>query len=96
LSRANGLYKGKFVSALIRSAQVLILQVRADVHPSGKYIAFQSSNNEIDIYSVGDKLKWRQNKVYKGHNVAGANPDVAFSPDGNVGLIRPFTTWIYC
>ncbi|KAI0121185.1 WD40-repeat-containing domain protein [Xylariales sp. AK1849] len=54
---------------------------RAAPHPSGKYVAYQSSDNQIVVY---DTNKFRQNrkKSYRGHNNAGTGIDVAISPDG--------------
>ncbi|KAJ4406227.1 hypothetical protein N0V91_004679 [Didymella pomorum] len=56
--------------------------VRAAPHPSGKYAAFQSSDNQITVYSTTDKFRQNRKKSYRGHNVAGYAPDVAISPDG--------------
>ncbi|PSN69896.1 WD40 repeat-like protein [Corynespora cassiicola Philippines] len=56
--------------------------VRSSPHPSGKYIAFQSSDNQITVYSSTDRFRQNRKKSYRGHNVAGYAPDVAISPDG--------------
>ncbi|KAF2643241.1 WD40 repeat-like protein [Massarina eburnea CBS 473.64] len=56
--------------------------VRASPHPSGKYVAFQSSDNQITVYSSTDRFRQNRKKSYRGHNVAGYAPDVAISPDG--------------
>lgn len=58
--------------------------VRSSPHPSGKYIAFQSSDNQITVYSSTDKFRQNRKKSYRGHNVAGYAPDVAISPDGQL------------
>jgi pre-mRNA-processing factor 17 len=56
---------------------------RAASHPSGKYVAFQSADNQITVYSTADG-KFRQNrkKAFLGANVSGYAIDVAISPDG--------------
>jgi pre-mRNA-processing factor 17 len=56
--------------------------VRSAAHPSGKYIAFQSSDNQITVYSSTDRFRQNRKKGYRGHNVSGYAPDVAISPDG--------------
>jgi pre-mRNA-processing factor 17 len=56
--------------------------VRSAPHPSGKYVAFQSSDNQITVYSSTDRFRQNRKKSYRGHNVAGYSPDVAISPDG--------------
>lgn len=56
--------------------------VRSSPHPSGKYVAFQSSDNQITVYSSTDRFRQNRKKSYRGHNVAGYAPDVAISPDG--------------
>lgn len=55
---------------------------RSSPHPSGKYIAFQSSDNQITVYSSSDRFRQNRKKSFRGHNVAGYAPDVAISPDG--------------
>jgi pre-mRNA-processing factor 17 len=52
--------------------------VRSAAHPSGKYVAMQSSDNQITVYSTTDKFRQNRKKSY----VAGYAPDVAISPDG--------------
>lgn len=56
--------------------------VRASAHPSGKYVAYQSSDNNIFVYGATDKFRQNRKKVFKGHNNAGYAVDVACSPDG--------------
>ncbi|KAF2751728.1 WD40 repeat-like protein [Sporormia fimetaria CBS 119925] len=58
--------------------------VRSAPHPSGKYIAFQSSDNQITVYSATDRFRQNRKKSYRGHNVAGYAPDLAISPDGQI------------
>lgn len=55
---------------------------RADAHPSGKYVAYQSSDNQILVYGATDKFRQNRKKSFKGHNNAGYAVDVACSPDG--------------
>ena len=56
--------------------------VRAALHPSGKYAAFQSGDNQIVVYAAGDKFRQNRKKSFRGHNNAGYAIDVAISPDG--------------
>lgn len=58
--------------------------VRSSAHPSGKYVAFQSSDNQIVVYAAGDKFRQNRKKGFRGHNNAGYAIDVAISPDGQV------------
>ncbi|KAI1088641.1 WD40 repeat-like protein [Rostrohypoxylon terebratum] len=55
---------------------------RACAHPSGKYVAYQSSDNQIVVYGANDKFRQNRKKSYRGHNNAGTAIDVACSPDG--------------
>ena len=55
---------------------------RASAHPSGKYVAYQSSDNNIFVYGATDKFRQNRKKAFKGHNNAGYAIDVACSPDG--------------
>ncbi|KAL9110592.1 MAG: hypothetical protein Q9227_004950 [Pyrenula ochraceoflavens] len=56
--------------------------VRSSLHPSGKYVAFQSSDNQIVVYAAGDKFRQNRKKAFRGHNTAGYAIDLAISPDG--------------
>ncbi|KZF26231.1 putative mRNA splicing factor [Xylona heveae TC161] len=56
--------------------------VRAAPHPSGKYVAFQSGDNQIVVYASTDRFRQNRKKSYRGHNTAGYAVDVAISPDG--------------
>lgn len=51
------------------------------VHPSQKWLAMQSLDNQILIFSSPD-LKQNRKKRFAGHNVAGYACEVQFSPDG--------------
>lgn len=51
------------------------------VHPSNKWLAMQSLDNQILIYS-SPELKQNRKKRFAGHTVAGYACEVGFSPDG--------------
>lgn len=55
---------------------------RSAVHPSGKYVAYQSSDNQIVVYNANDKFRQNRKKSYRGHNNAGTAIDIDISPDG--------------
>jgi len=57
---------------------------RSSAHPSGKYALFQSSDNQIVVYSSDTKFRQNRKKSFRGHNNAGYAIDVAVSPDGNL------------
>ena len=57
---------------------------RSSPHPSGKYVAFQSADNQIVVYAAGDKFRQNRKKGFRGHNTSGYAIDVAISPDGGV------------
>ncbi|KAJ3215294.1 pre-mRNA-processing factor 17 [Clydaea vesicula] len=46
-----------------------------------KWLACQSLDNQILIYSATDKFKYNRNKVFKGHLIAGYACKPSFSPD---------------
>ncbi|MCJ1485286.1 hypothetical protein MMC06_005460 [Schaereria dolodes] len=56
--------------------------VRAAPHPSGKYVAFQSGDNQIVVYAATDRFRQNRKKSFRGHNNAGYAIDVSVSPDG--------------
>jgi pre-mRNA-processing factor 17 len=58
---------------------------RSSAHPSGKYVAFQSMDNQIVVYAAGDKFRQNRKKGFRRHNTSGYVIDLAISPDG--GLI---------
>ncbi|GAM89421.1 hypothetical protein ANO11243_074590 [Dothideomycetidae sp. 11243] len=58
--------------------------VRAAPHPSGKHVAYQSADNQVLVYSVGDKVRLNRKKGFRGHNTAGYAVDLDFSPDGSL------------
>ena len=51
------------------------------VHPHGQYLAGQSMDNTIVVYSAGEKVK-KSKKIFAGHNTAGYACQIGFSPDG--------------
>jgi pre-mRNA-processing factor 17 len=53
-------------------------------HPSGKYVAYQSGDNQIVVYAAGDKFRQNRKKSFRGMNTAGLAIDVSISPDGNI------------
>lgn len=55
---------------------------RAALHPSNKYVAYQSGDNQVLVYSARDKYRQNRKKAFKGHNNAGTAIDVSISPDG--------------
>lgn len=55
---------------------------RAASHPSGKYVAYQSSDNQILVYGANEKFRQNRKKSYRGHNNAGMAIDLECSPDG--------------
>ncbi|PVU89348.1 hypothetical protein BB561_005407 [Smittium simulii] len=54
------------------------------VHPSKKWIACQSLDNQILVWSGNDKLKPNRKKEFTGHLVAGYACQMDFSPDGSI------------
>jgi len=49
---------------------------------TGKWLAFQSLDNQILIYSGNEKFKMNRKKAFKGHVVAGYACQPTFSTDG--------------
>jgi hypothetical protein len=49
---------------------------------SGKWLACQSLDNKVAIYSVGDRIKVNRKKLFNGHLVAGYTCKPNFSTDG--------------
>ncbi|QKX53742.1 uncharacterized protein TRUGW13939_00822 [Talaromyces rugulosus] len=60
----------------------MFAMVRACPHPSGKYVAFQSGDNQVVVYAATDKFRQNRKKGFRGHNNAGYAIDLTFSPDG--------------
>jgi pre-mRNA-processing factor 17 len=61
----------------------MFAMVRSAPHPNGKYVAFQSADNQIVVYASTDRFRQNRKKSFLGHNNAGYAIDVAISPDGN-------------
>ena len=57
--------------------------VRSAPHPSGKYVAFQSADNQIVVYAATDKFRQNRKKAFRGHNTAGHGIELSISPDGH-------------
>ncbi|KAJ3329835.1 hypothetical protein HDU91_003746, partial [Kappamyces sp. JEL0680] len=47
-----------------------------------KWLACQSLDNKVVVYSVGDRIKLNKKKLFNGHLVAGFSCKPNFSPDG--------------
>lgn len=55
--------------------------LHSDAFPTEKYLAAQSLDNQILVYST-DNFRQARNKRFAGHSVAGYACQVGFSPDG--------------
>jgi len=51
------------------------------IHPNNKWLAMQSLDNQVLIYSA-DTFKQNRKKRFAGHTIAGYACEVGFSPDG--------------
>jgi WD40 repeat protein len=52
------------------------------LHPSGEALACQSMDNNVVVYSAGDRVALNRKKHFSGHVTAGYACQLAFSPDG--------------
>jgi pre-mRNA-processing factor 17 len=52
------------------------------LHPSGAWLAAQSMDNSIVIYSTKERFRLNAKKRFAGHSNAGYACQVSFSPDG--------------
>jgi len=52
------------------------------LHPSGKYVAAQSLDNNILVFGATDRFRQSRKKVFRGNNSAGYAIGLDFSPDG--------------
>lgn len=68
--------------------------VRAALHPSGKYVAYQSGDNQIVVYAATDKFRQNRKKAFRGHNNAGYAIDVDVSPDGQFLMSGDSGGWL--
>jgi pre-mRNA-processing factor 17 len=50
---------------------------------NGRYLAFQSMDNQIRIMEPNANFRWKNKKVFRGHMVAGYACGIDFSPDMN-------------
>lgn len=53
------------------------------MHPSGEFLACQSMDNSIVVYSAGESVSLHRKKRFTGHITAGFACQVGFSPDGH-------------
>jgi len=53
-----------------------------EMHPNGKWILAQSLDNQILVYSTGEKFTLNKKKRFTGHLVSGYACQVSCSPDG--------------
>lgn len=67
---------------------------RTALHPSGKYVAFQSGDNQIVVHATADKFRQNRKKVFRGHNNAGYAIDLDISPDGQFLMSGDSGGWI--
>lgn len=51
-------------------------------HPTQQFLAGQSMDNKIVVYSSGEKVKPIRKKTFKGHNNSGYACQIGFSPNG--------------
>lgn len=68
--------------------------VRAALHPSGKYVAYQSGDNQVVVYAATDKFRQNRKKAFRGHNNAGYAIDVDVSPDGQFLMSGDSGGWL--
>ncbi|KND01868.1 uncharacterized protein SPPG_03658 [Spizellomyces punctatus DAOM BR117] len=52
------------------------------LHPNKKWLACQSLDNQIVVYSAHDRFRMNRKKAFRGHLVAGYACQPSFSPDG--------------
>lgn len=56
------------------------------VHPNSQWLACQSMDNQIVIYSCKERFRLNSKKRFAGHSNAGYACQVNFSPDGHYVL----------
>lgn len=69
---------------LIQEPDMFSMPRASNLHASGKYVAYQSSDNQIAVYTCDSKFRQNRKKAFRGHNTAGYAIDVAISPDGTL------------
>eukprot|EP01095_Lingulamoeba_sp_RSL-Kostka_P006259 TRINITY_DN1959_c0_g6_i1.p1 TRINITY_DN1959_c0_g6~~TRINITY_DN1959_c0_g6_i1.p1 ORF type:complete len:572 (+),score=217.27 TRINITY_DN1959_c0_g6_i1:192-1907(+) len=70
------------VDALMISEPYMHSMPSVAVSPNGKWFACQSLDNQIIIYSAGDRVRLDSKKCFKGHLVDSFACQISFSPDG--------------
>ena len=68
--------------------------VRGCLHPSKKYVAYQSGDNQVVVYAATDKFRQNRKKAFRGHNNAGYAIDVDCSPDGQFLMSGDSGGWL--
>jgi len=57
---------------------------RSCAHPRKDFVLYQSADNQIVVYGVGEKFRQNRKKSFRGHNNSGYAIDVSMSPDGEI------------
>ncbi|KAF2486694.1 WD40-repeat-containing domain protein [Neohortaea acidophila] len=63
-------------------------------HPTKPCVLLQSSDNTIQVYNTGEKIKQNRKKDFRGHNNAGYAIDVDVSPDGGIVCSGDSAGWV--
>ncbi|KAJ1845650.1 hypothetical protein LPJ70_002409, partial [Coemansia sp. RSA 2708] len=66
------------------------------LHPNGKWLAGQSMDNRVVVYSTGDRFKVHRRKEFRGHVTAGFACQPAISPDGRVVVSGDAEGGVWC
>ncbi|KAJ1831121.1 hypothetical protein LPJ63_004493 [Coemansia sp. RSA 2711] len=66
------------------------------LHPNGKWLAGQSMDNRVVVYSTGDRFKIHRRKEFRGHVTAGFACQPAISPDGRVVVSGDAEGGVWC
>ncbi|EFC46276.1 predicted protein, partial [Naegleria gruberi] len=62
-----------------------------EAHPNGKWMIAQSLDNQILTFDAQSRLKQQQNKIFKGHQIAGYSCQAGFSNDGKFVFSGDYT-----
>ncbi|KAG2381627.1 hypothetical protein C9374_006011 [Naegleria lovaniensis] len=62
-----------------------------ECHPNSKWVVAQSLDNQILTFEAQTRLKQQQNKIFKGHQIAGYACQVGFSNDGKFVFSGDYT-----